>query len=498
MIDHEDLLISAARSGSMDYSQWPQTLDELLSRLEQIVHSEFEIPIDALPSSAPINILGAQYRSVPRVLSSPSTHSSPPTSQKENAPPPLLTQPPTDLQTPPRASLNQQSTPSNPTIPNSQPAPDTTSTPSQSRPERPTSEQFSSNDNEDYLSSPAALPAALKALLQSITRTLQTAFSSYPPHTVQRLAELILYPTRHYKTLPSYLRAVDRVVSVSSTANTYPLPSLARSNGETTNESAFLASNTGGENGSDFNGAALTPIPWLHMGGGNNGRTTNSMGSSSGLGMGSDLRTESTAVIDGPNGVGSLETVVVSMNGGLTSSSGTGSTAAAIAPGPNSLHTHITTADLDEGEDIDAEDISMDPSDIESHTIADTANANGPVPGSRNDDEADEEMVHARGPEEIGMEDMGPQRASAGSNAGEGGMGGTGLDLEGAVGRRGEGISPTPNPLPIHAATATVVEDAVMGDGEGGKTGVEGVRGLEEGGEKDAEGDILLENEDGN
>ena len=37
---------------------------------------------------------------------------------------------------------------------------------------------------------------------------------------------------------------------------------------------------------------------------------------------------------------------------------------------------------------------------------------------------------HARGPDVIGMEDMGPQSSSAGVG---------GLDIEGAVGRRGEG-----------------------------------------------------------
>ena len=38
--------------------------------------------------------------------------------------------------------------------------------------------------------------------------------------------------------------------------------------------------------------------------------------------------------------------------------------------------------------------------------------------------------VHARGPDVIGMEDMGPQAAGSGTG---------GLDIEGALGRRGEG-----------------------------------------------------------
>ena len=48
-------------------------------------------------------------------------------------------------------------------------------------------------------------------------------------------------------------------------------------------------------------------------------------------------------------------------------------------------------------------------------------------------DELDEGIrPHARGPDVIGMEDMGPQASPAGVG---------GLDIEGAVGRRGEGES---------------------------------------------------------
>jgi len=61
--------------------------------------------------------------------------------------------------------------------------------------------------------------------------------------------------------------------------------------------------------------------------------------------------------------------------------------------------------------------------------------------GSRGDSDGtgeDDEMPHARGPEEIGMEDMGPQ--SAGSTTERGGlhMAMQGIDVEAAVGRKAE------------------------------------------------------------
>jgi hypothetical protein len=54
--------------------------------------------------------------------------------------------------------------------------------------------------------------------------------------------------------------------------------------------------------GSDesLGGALLTPIPWLQ--------------NAPSLGQG-EVRTESTEIVDGPNGAGSIETVSISMNG---------------------------------------------------------------------------------------------------------------------------------------------------------------------------------------
>lgn len=132
-----------------------------------------------------------------------------------------------------------------------------------------------------------SIPDLLIQQLTSISQTLQTGFADRPPHTIQRLAELVLTPNKHYKTLPAWLRAVDRAVSVTSTADIFPLPQAqslpqgvldgALTNGVTNG----LGSGIGGGGilwtnsdtrdvglGSDesLGGALLTPIPWLKNG----------------------------------------------------------------------------------------------------------------------------------------------------------------------------------------------------------------------------------------
>lgn len=96
---------------------------------------------------------------------------------------------------------------------------------------------------------------------------MRSYFTSKPPHTIQRLAELILRPNSHYRTLPAYLRAVDRVVSVTSSADIFPSQMHASAN----QPNGLLNGVSGGfdisnhVHGSDesLGGALLTPIPWL-------------------------------------------------------------------------------------------------------------------------------------------------------------------------------------------------------------------------------------------
>ena len=255
---------------------------------------------------------------------------------------------------------------------------------------------------------PGTLPPQILSTLSSLQSTLKTSFATAPPHTAQRLAELILRPTRHYRTLLSYLRALDRVLSVSSPANVFPLPpigsSLATINGRLLNGSSTPDPSDPSSGEDDFiGGAELTPIPWLNV---------SSMSSylSGERPYMSDLRTESTSVIDGPNGAGSLETVTVSINGVPSRSRDDlavraermGTTTGPLSSHPTQHenrhpHSHVhpngtaTTTTMEDGNS--TTEMEEEPGEIE----------------------ADEEQHHAtaRGPEVIGMEDIGPQGPNA-------------------------------------------------------------------------------------
>ncbi|KAL9125509.1 MAG: hypothetical protein Q9217_005296 [Psora testacea] len=282
---------------------------------------------------------------------------------------------------------------------------------------------------------PNALPPQLLALLQNIQSTLTTIFPHSPPYTAQRLSELLLQPKRHYRTLPSYLRAIDRVVSVASSLSDFPLPALPRAAGSMTENVNMINGNYSPEIGSgqedkDFiGGAELTEIPWLR----NTGSPT-PVGGHGGPNA-SDLRTESTRVIDGPNGAGSVETVTVSVNG-------IPRTIHPFEAGEAAPQHGITQGELlrQEQEAGVVTVPSASPNGrVTRSTAAATAAASRAVgiPASSGENEAagednagEEEPVHARGPSIIGMEDMGPQAPGSGLEMG--------LDVEGALGRRGE------------------------------------------------------------
>ncbi|KAJ9302410.1 hypothetical protein DTO217A2_7403 [Paecilomyces variotii] len=223
----EEVLEAVAKDGSMEYEKWPGIVEPLLERLDHIVHNDFPMP------KMPPELAQTLSSSFP---SYPSQDASFPTSSnKENAPP-------EDLQTPPRPPVPAFS--------------DTT--------ERiPDSQQSAPGPADD------TLPPPLLLILNSIKSTLRSYFSSKPPHTIQRLAELILRPTRHYRTLPAYLRAMDRVVSVSSSADIFPLPQTAylgdinAANGQSNGGSFMIADNSLGSDES-LGGALLTPISWLN------------------------------------------------------------------------------------------------------------------------------------------------------------------------------------------------------------------------------------------
>lgn len=138
----------------------------------------------------------------------------------------------------------------------------------------------------------------------------------------------------------------------------------------------------------------LTRIPWLRN------------ASDSASDRVGDLRTESTSLIDGPNGAGSLETVTVSMNGIARTG---------VVP-PGSVLLSQPDTDL---------------STVGRQTRSSSAAAAVARKEEAEEDGEGEERIHARGPEEIGVEDMGPQSAAS--------EGAIVFDIEGALGRRGEG-----------------------------------------------------------
>lgn len=191
------------------------------------------VPPEATTSSVPHHFPSSTDPSSSQLQHSNSIPSS---SNKENAFP-------ADLQTPPwpTASSAAATSPSSERVPDSQP------------------QSFTPPTNE-------TLPTPLISLLDSIKTALKSLFASKPPHTIQRLAELILYPNVHYRTLPAYLRALDRVVSVTSSAEIFPLQvqaSANQPNGVTNGGGgSFLFDQAPGSDES-LGGALLTPIPWL-------------------------------------------------------------------------------------------------------------------------------------------------------------------------------------------------------------------------------------------
>ncbi|KAI9744454.1 MAG: hypothetical protein M1818_001983 [Claussenomyces sp. TS43310] len=380
------ILQDVAEGGAMDYAKWPELLPRVIDRLEQTVHNDFPPPrLSQLSGAHP--------------------PSSPPQFQTQPGPASQVSD------TPGEHAASSQNTDKENTLPRSD----------------VTAAVDTSSD---------ALPPQILALVTSIIQTLTTYFTQYPPHTIQRLSELIVSPRRHYRTLPSYLHAVDRVVHVTSGANTYPLPAAVPdavgakilSNGAPVVGRDGLDALSWGTStnttvqaglGSDesLGGALLTPIPWLR----NQSALSSSSSNGSGTELEGEVKTESTETIDGPNGAGSIETVSVSVNG-IPS---TTLTATSISAANGETERGLRAAGgVTQGELLRQEQrAGVVPA-------AQLANNRGTSDGDGEDDEA----VHARGPDEIGMEDMGPQSVGVGASLHGHGM--QGIDVEAAVGRR--------------------------------------------------------------
>ncbi|KAE8387872.1 hypothetical protein BDV23DRAFT_119505 [Aspergillus alliaceus] len=229
MLD-EETLETVANGGLMDVEKWPGMVEPLIERLEYIVYNVFPMP-QVPPEPTPITQQQSPSNLTTSFLQEP--NSIPSSSNKENA-------------NPAGAQASAQSTePSIPPPSSSEPIP----------------------NSQPQSSAIPTLPTPVQLLLDSSRSSLRSLFNTKPPHTIQRLAELIIRPNRHYKTLPAYLRAVDRVVSVTSTADVFPLQMHAgtdKTNGILNGvESGPMFSDHALGSDESLGGALLTPIPWL-------------------------------------------------------------------------------------------------------------------------------------------------------------------------------------------------------------------------------------------
>jgi len=347
---------------------------------------------------------------------------------------------------------------------------------------------------------PGTLPAPIIALMNEIISTLTASFPLYPPHTIQRLSELVLQPRQHYRSLPSYLHALDRVVHVTSGSNIYPLPPAipdmsamaVLTNGAPSGveresapwaNGASAALNVGSDEA--LGGALLTPIPWLQRravnadsadrdsssptlgsgdGSSNGSPSSQSATQSQQQNGGRRLEAENTQTIEGPNGMGSIETVTVSMNHGPMAAAlqmprgvtqgellrqeqragvvpvsqlqrATAATATAGGPGGNGAQASSQAQHQLPTMVVSTEGQSEEPEPEAAAISSD---------GSAEDGDAamteDDEVPHARGPEEIGAADTGPQHSNPGTSItiDESGIAVKTIDIPAAVGRSAE------------------------------------------------------------
>lgn len=200
-----------------------------------------------------------------------------------------------------------------------------------------------------------------------------------------------------------------------------------------------------------------------------------------------EVRTESTETIDGPNGVGSVETVSVSVNGipsmgarGVSVTQGellrqeqeaglvpisqlvpshhihVGSNASAVAQQQQQIQARIhqqrALAQSQNQARVPSSAESPDSPTSVSNTVSTPSSATldggsvdaaadkvlGAIGSIHSNNAEDEEKPHARGPEEIGADDLGPQTASSSTFSTSTTTGNTrqGIDIQAAVGRK--------------------------------------------------------------
>lgn len=342
MLSSEQILENAARDGSIDLEDWPRVLETVLARLKAIVYNDFPLP--KIPAPAAVTTFGQEQESLdPEVVAS-----TPPGSGEGKLGGRAKGDESSGMPTGGDAVMRDER-PEDEVMTDSQgsstkenDAPQTQAqTPVRRSTAAPMGVQRDSRSASWQVLEPGTLPPDLLSSYTVSMHMLSTSFQNAPPCTIQRLAELVLHPKRHYRFLPSYLRALDRVVSVSSPASDFPLPALqvGKGGGFLTNGDAG-AVNGGAEVGESeglgsdeaLGGALLTPVPWLRKEGATSAHGSNSGGaatsgqSSPSSGDG-ELRSEGVETIDGPTGPGRIETVSVTVNG-ITSTAPQAQTAA--------------------------------------------------------------------------------------------------------------------------------------------------------------------------
>lgn len=167
-------------------------------------------------------------------------------------------------------------------------------------------------------------------------------------------------------------------------------------------------------------------------------------------------------MVDGPNGAGRIETVSV-VNGVMTTSSvpAVGSRASVASSSPAALTAQTQTASTEQT--LRAEGAVTQGELLRQEQQAGVV-ANPPRSlrmseeelGNIDADQPGEEKPHARGPDEIGMEDTGPQEKPAGGE----------LDMEAAVGRSKRETSVEREPSPQDSALSDAGKDEIMKDAD--------------------------------
>ncbi|GAB7341948.1 hypothetical protein MBLNU457_g0250t1 [Dothideomycetes sp. NU457] len=407
MVSSEELLEGAARDGSFDISEWPRVLETVLEKLRDIVYNDFPLP--ALPP--PVPILPSQVD--PEVIAaSPASRPSP-------------SQPVSQPQSDRASDAVEPSSQSSSTTNKENNAPSNHVLVRPDVPPFPTSSNGSASSLPNSSTTRNRLPPELLSSYNSSTRILQQSFKQSPPYTIQRLAELVMYPRRHYRHLPPYLAALDRVVSVSSPLSDFPLPQLTvntTTNGSylSNGDSTITADREGLASDESLGGALLTPIPWL--------RKENSLADavSNAQSLENGYRAEHTEDVNA---------IAQTLNGSSEDHTPTDEEKA------NMTTEEVLRAEgaVTQGELLRQEQeagvVPVAQATTRRSMLSGTPSvARDPIIPSREGEEKPEEHPHARGPDLIGMEDMGPQ---------EGGLGvSRPLDMEAAVGRRSKSPQP--------------------------------------------------------